>query len=33
VVLLGGMAAAFGRSMAVQRRYLISQRTVKTGRI
>jgi hypothetical protein len=27
VVLLGGLAAAFGGSMAVQRRYLISQRT------
>jgi hypothetical protein len=33
VVLLGGLAAAFGGSMAVQRRYLISQRTVSTGRI
>jgi hypothetical protein len=33
VVLLGGLAAAFGGSMAVQRRYLISQRTVNTGRI
>jgi hypothetical protein len=33
VVLLGGLAAAFGGSMAVQRRYLVSQRTVKTGRI
>ena len=33
VVLLGGLAAAFGGSMAVQRRYLISQRTVRTGRI
>lgn len=33
VVLLGGLAAAFGGSMAVQRRYLISQRTVTTGRI
>jgi hypothetical protein len=31
VVLLGGLAAAFGGSMAVQRRYLVSQRTVKTG--
>jgi hypothetical protein len=33
VMLLGGLAAAFGGSMAVQRRYLISQRTVNTGRI
>ena len=33
VVLLGGLAAAFGGSMAVQRRYLVSQRTVRTGRI
>ena len=33
VLLLGGLAAAFGGSMAVQRRYLISQRTVNTGRI
>ncbi|GAC1523229.1 MAG: hypothetical protein NVS2B16_31400 [Chloroflexota bacterium] len=33
VVLLGGLAAAFGGSMAVQRRYLLSQRTVSTGRI
>jgi hypothetical protein len=33
VVLLGGLAAAFGGSMAVQRRYLLSQRTVNTGRI
>jgi hypothetical protein len=33
VVLLGGLAAAFGGSVAVQRRYLISQRTVNTGRI
>jgi hypothetical protein len=33
VVLLGGLAAAFGGSMAVQRRYLVSQRTVKTGQI
>jgi hypothetical protein len=33
VVLLGGLAAAFGGSMAVQRRYLISQRTMNTGRI
>jgi hypothetical protein len=33
VVLLGGLAAAFGGSMAVQRRYLISQRTATTGRI
>jgi hypothetical protein len=33
VMLLGGLAAAFGGSMAVQRRYLVSQRTVKTGRI
>jgi hypothetical protein len=33
VVLLGGLAAAFGGSMAVQRRYLISQRTVSNGRI
>jgi len=33
VVLLGGLAAAFGGSMAVQRRHLISQRTVTTGRI
>ena len=32
VILLGGLAAAFGGSMAVQRRYLISQRT-DTGRI
>ncbi len=32
VILLGGLAAAFGGSMAVQRRYLVSQRTVKTGR-
>jgi uncharacterized membrane protein len=32
-VLLGGLAAAFGGSMAVQRRYLVSQRTVSTGRI
>ncbi len=29
VVLIGGLAAAFGGSMAVQRRYLISQRTVQ----
>jgi hypothetical protein len=33
VVLLGGMAAAFGGSMAVQHRYLVSQRTATTGRI
>jgi hypothetical protein len=33
VVLLGGLAAAFGGSMAVQRRYLVAQRTVGTGRI
>lgn len=33
VVLLGGLAAAFGGSMAVQRRYLISQRTANTDRI
>jgi hypothetical protein len=33
VVFLGGLAAAFGGSMAVQRRYLVSQRTVRTGRI
>jgi hypothetical protein len=33
VVLLGGLAAAFGGSMAVQRRYLISRRTATTGRI
>ena len=33
VLLLGGLAAAFGGSMAVQRRYLISQRTMNTGRI
>ena len=33
VVLLGGLAAAFGGSMAVQRRYLISQRTGNPGRI
>jgi hypothetical protein len=33
VVLLGGLAAAFGGSMAVQRRYLISQRTGNTGHI
>ena len=33
VVLLGALAAAFGGSMAVQRRYLISQRTATTGRI
>jgi hypothetical protein len=33
VVLLGGLAAAFGGSMAVQRRYLISQRTGSPGRI
>jgi hypothetical protein len=33
VMLLGGLAAAFGGSMAVQRRYLIAQRTVKTGGI
>jgi hypothetical protein len=33
VVLLGGLAAAFGDSMAVQRRHLISPRTVHTGRI
>jgi hypothetical protein len=33
VVLVGGLAAAFGGSMAVQRRYFVSQRTVKTGRI
>jgi hypothetical protein len=32
VVLLGGLAAAFGGSMAVQRRYLISQRTVNVSR-
>jgi hypothetical protein len=33
VVLLGGLAAAFGGSMAVQRRYLVSQRTATTGRV
>ena len=33
VLLLGGLAAAFGGSMAVQRRYLISQRTGNAGRI
>jgi hypothetical protein len=33
VVLLGGLAAAFGGSMAVQRRLLIAGRTVNTGRI
>jgi hypothetical protein len=33
VVLLGGLAAAFGGSMAVQRRYLISERAATTGRI
>jgi hypothetical protein len=33
VMLLGGLAAAFGGSMAVQRRYLISQRTATTGRV
>jgi hypothetical protein len=33
VVLLGGLAAAFGGSMAVQRRLLIARRTVNTGRI
>ncbi len=33
VVLLGGLAAAFGGSMAVQRRYLVSQRTVRTDRV
>ena len=32
VMLLGGLAAAFGGSMAVQRRYLVSRRTAKTGR-
>jgi hypothetical protein len=33
VVLLGGLAAAFGGSMAVRRRYLVSQRTATTGRV
>jgi hypothetical protein len=33
VVLLGGLAAAFGGSMAVQRRYLVSQPTVRTDRV
>jgi hypothetical protein len=33
VVLLGGLAAAFGGSMAVQRRLLTAGGTVKTGRI
>jgi hypothetical protein len=33
VMLLGGLAAAFGGSMTVQRRYLISQRTATTGRV
>lgn len=33
VVLLGGLAAAFGGSMAVQRRYLVSQRTTSAARI
>lgn len=33
VVLLGGLAAAFGGSMAVQRRLLIAGGTVKPGRI
>ena len=33
VVLLGGLAAAFGGSMAVQRRYLVARRSVTTGRI
>jgi hypothetical protein len=31
VVLLGGLAAAFGGSMAVQRRRLVARRTVNTG--
>ena len=33
VVLLGGLAAAFGGSMAVQRRYLVSQRTTSAARV
>jgi len=33
VILLGGLAAAFGGSMAVQRRYLVAQRSVTTGRV
>jgi hypothetical protein len=33
VVLLGGLAAAFGGSMAVQRRLLVARRTVNTGPI
>ena len=32
VVLLGGLAAAFGGSFAVQRRHVVSHRTVNTGR-
>jgi hypothetical protein len=33
VILLGGLASAFGGSMAVQRRYLSSKRVVTTGRV
>jgi hypothetical protein len=32
VILLGGLAAAFGGSMAVQRRYLVTQRAATDGR-
>ena len=32
VVLLGSLAAAFGGSLAVQRRLIVSHRTVNTGR-